>query len=151
VKLEVTQLAQRLFAEQLAQFKIEQVTHVPLVLTVRLLAQDEQKSLAEQRRHCWTLQLAQTEPFLIGFPEEQAEQTLGVLQRVHEEILQRTQPPLEAVYGALQPLHESALWQVLQFDTLHDTQTPPVPTEKRAGHCPQKLGEEHETQLGTLH
>ena len=58
----VTQVAQRLLAEQVRQLVMSQVTQDPVELIVRLLEQVEQKLLALHKVHCWTLQLAQALP-----------------------------------------------------------------------------------------
>lgn len=112
MKLLVTQVAQRLFAEQVMQLVMLQVTQDPVELTVRLFEHCEQKLLALHKLHCWTLQLAQTVPFWTGLPEEQLEQLLVEKHWVHPVMLQSTQTPDAAVKGALQVLH----WLLLTQD-----------------------------------
>lgn len=97
-----------------------------------------------QFAHCWTLQLTQTVPLLVGFPDWQVVQTFVVWQRVHPLILQRMHPPEKAVYGEAQRLQLLGPLQLRQFARLHVSQLPPkVETEKLVAHCEQKLGEEH--------
>lgn len=83
VKLEVAQVAHRLFAEQVAQLEMAHVTQVPVELMVRLLAHAEQKLLALQVVHWATLQATHTDPLLIGFPVVQVVQVLLAVQREH--------------------------------------------------------------------
>jgi hypothetical protein len=147
------QVLQILLAEQLAQLAILQVTQVPLVLTVRLLLQTEQKLLELQVVHCWTLQLTQTLPPLIGFPVVHWEQTFWVVQREQPVTLQGMQTPPEAVKPLLQVL------QLLGVDThaaqlvaLHWLQVPPNwLTVNPVWQAEQKFGWEHWVQLPTLH
>jgi hypothetical protein len=97
VKFALVHVAHRLLAEHVEQNGIVHCTQVPVELTVRLLAQLEQKLLALHSVHWATLQLAQAWPLLIGFPDVQVVHVLLAVQRVQLLMLQRKHTPPEAV------------------------------------------------------